>query len=215
MASLPCDPREELSITLGCDDACGLEEDGMLCMNLLDLILHSTCMHYTDVNEINYCMGGSITRQLFPRWLMPITDPNAEQKYEKKCPQFNGFESSKHRLVIPNIDGAHYNVIDVMIDNNSKNVITKVLFYDSMEGPEASGKKKRIIPAHIKEFIANLVGVFNKFCLKLKKKCSCQLKKVLQCIVQIDCPTQMNGIDCGLFAVMNCLNIFDGVAISP
>ena len=25
----------------------------------------------------------------------------------------------------------------------------------------------------------------------------------------------MNGIDCGLFAVMNCLHIFDGVAINP
>ena len=102
-----------------------------------------------------------------------------------------------------------------MIDNNSKNFIAKTCFYDSMASLTASGKKNRIIPAHIKEFIANLVGVFNKFCLKPKKKHSCQLKKVLQCIVQIGCPTWMNGIDCGLFAVMNCLHIFDGVAINP
>ena len=53
-------------------------------MNLLDFILHSTCMHYTDANEINYYLGVTITRQLFPRLLMPITDPNADhQKFDQ------------------------------------------------------------------------------------------------------------------------------------
>ena len=28
-ATLPHDPREQLNITLGCDDVCGLEENGM------------------------------------------------------------------------------------------------------------------------------------------------------------------------------------------
>ena len=79
MATLPGDPREDLNITLGHDDVCGLEENGMLCMNLLDFILHSTCMHCTDVDEINYCLGGTITRLILPRWLMSITDPNADQ----------------------------------------------------------------------------------------------------------------------------------------
>ena len=41
------------------------------------------------------------------------------------------------------------------------------------------------------------------------------IEEVLQYIVQIGCPTQRNGIDCGLFAVMNCLHIFDGVAVNP
>ena len=215
MATLPGDPREDMNIILGCDGVCGLEENGMLHMNLYDFILHSTCMHYTDANEINYCHGGTIIRQLFPRWLIPITNPNADQKFDKKCTTFNGFNRGKHRFIIPYIDEAHYNVIDVMIDNTSKNFITKGCFYDSMVSPTAVGKKKRIIPAHIKEFIANLVGVLNKLCLKPKRKCSCQLKKVLQHIVQIGCPTQMNGIGCGLFAVMNCLHIFLGVAINP
>ena len=157
MATLPGDPREDLIVTLGHDDVCGLEENGMLCMNLLDFVVHSTCIHYTDANEINYCLGRTITRQLFPRWLMLITTPNADQEFDKKCTTFNGFRRGKHRLVIPDIDKAHYNVIDVMIDNISKNFITKVCFDDSMASPSASGKKKRIIPACIKEFIANLV----------------------------------------------------------
>ena len=29
MATLPHDPREQLNITLGCDDVCGLKENGM------------------------------------------------------------------------------------------------------------------------------------------------------------------------------------------
>ena len=62
MATLPGDPREDLNATLGHNDVCRLEENGMLCMNLLDFILHSTCIHYTNVNEINYCLGETITR---------------------------------------------------------------------------------------------------------------------------------------------------------
>ena len=52
MAMLPGDPREDLNITLGCDDVCGLEENGMLQMNLLDFILHATCMHYTRLTSV-------------------------------------------------------------------------------------------------------------------------------------------------------------------
>ena len=137
MATLPCGPRVDLNIMLGCDDVCGLEGNGILCMNLLAFILHSTCMHHTDVNEIKYYLGGTIKRQLFPRWLIPFKDPNTEQEFKKKCTlkkctQLNSFERGKHRLVTPDIDEAHYNVIDLMIDNNSKYFISKVLFYDSM-----------------------------------------------------------------------------------
>ena len=100
---------------------------------------------------------------------MQITDPNAEQKFAKKCTQFNGFGRWMHRLVISDIDEANYNAIGVMIDNNSKIFIAKVCFYDSMVNPAASGKKEWFIPACIKEFVANLVAVFNKFCLKPKR----------------------------------------------
>ena len=84
MATVPGDPREDLNIILRHDDVCDLEENGMLHMNLWDYILHLTCMHYTDANDINYCLGGTLRRQLFPIWLTPITDPNADQKFDKK-----------------------------------------------------------------------------------------------------------------------------------
>ena len=40
------------------------------------------------------------------------------------------------------------------------------------------------------------------------------MKEVSQHITQIGCPTQRNGINCGLFAAMNCLHIFGGVPIT-
>ena len=75
MVTLPGDPTEDLNITLGYDDVCGLEENGMLCIHLLDFILQSTCVHYTDANEINYCLRGTITRQLFQDGLCQILIP--------------------------------------------------------------------------------------------------------------------------------------------
>ena len=83
MATLPGDPREDLIIKLHPDDLKGLEHDDMLCMNLLDFILHSTCMDYSDANDINYCSGGTVTRQLSPRMLMPVSEPKSEKKIRR------------------------------------------------------------------------------------------------------------------------------------
>ena len=51
------------------------------------------------------------------------------------CGTFEGFDKGKHQLIIPDINDSHHNVIDVMIDNNSENDITKVLYYDSLTKP--------------------------------------------------------------------------------
>ena len=79
MATLSGNPREDLIIKLHPEDLKGLEHDNMLCMNLLDFILHLTCMHYRDANDINYCLGGTVTRQFFPRMLIPISQPTSEK----------------------------------------------------------------------------------------------------------------------------------------
>ena len=66
----------------------------------------------------------------------------------------------------------------------------------------------------MKEFIQNFVRVFNKFFLKIKNR-SCDVTKVLKKAIQISCPIQQNGIDCGLLAVVICLHIFEGTEIVP
>ena len=47
------------------------------------------------------------------------------------------------------------------------------------------------------------------------KNHSCDITKVLKNVVQISCPLQQNGIDCGLFAVMICLHMIDGAEVGP
>ena len=66
----------------------------------------------------------------------------------------------------------------------------------------------------MKEFIQNFVRVFNKFVLKIENH-SCDVTKVLKIVIQISCPIQQNGIDCGLFAVVICHHIFEGTDIGP
>ena len=70
------------------------------------------------------------------------------------------------------------------------------------------------VPAQVKDFIQNFVKIFNKFVLKLKNH-SCDASKVLLNVVQVSCPSQQNGIDCGLFAIAICLHIFEGTEIGP
>ena len=152
-----------------------------------------------------------MTSQLMEQMLMPIKTPNENTKFKKVCRMLEGFDEGKHWFIIPDIDSSRYIMINVMIDNNSDNYITKVLYYDSLERPATRAITKNTINLRIKEFIANLVGAFNKFSLNLKK-CSCNLKGVHQNIVQTSCPVE-NGIDCGLFAVMICLYIFNRVPI--
>ena len=69
-------------------------------------------------------------------------------------------------------------------------------------------------PSRTKEFINNFLRVFNKFVLKLKNH-SCDKNKVLKKVMQVSCPHQLNGIDCGMFVVVICLHIFDGAQIDP
>ena len=70
------------------------------------------------------------------------------------------------------------------------------------------------VPAQVKEFVHNFVRVSNIFVLKIKNH-NCDITKVLNNAVQISCPLQQNGIDCGLFAVIICLHIFDGAEVGP
>ena len=45
-------------------------------------------------------------------------------------------------MVIPDIDEAHYNVIDVMIDNNSKNFIPKCVSLTKWQVQQQVARKK-------------------------------------------------------------------------
>ena len=52
------------------------------------------------------------------------------------------------------------------------------------------------------------------FVLKIMSH-SCNDTKVLKKVVQVSCPIQQNGIECGLFAIAICLHMFEGTHIGP
>ena len=146
--------------------------------------------------------------------LLPFRGVKKQEKFEKLYGQLAGFDTGKHQIIVPDIAQSHYSVIDIMIDNNNLNYITKVLHNDSLVQPKTRSLSMKHVPAQVKEFIHNFIRVFNKFVLKMKN-CSCDITKVLKNVVQISCPLQQNGIDCGLFAVIICLRIFDGAEVGP
>ena len=60
-ASLPGDPQANLFVKLHPKDVNGLIDNGNLRMNLLDFILHLMCTYSSDMSDINYCLGGSLS----------------------------------------------------------------------------------------------------------------------------------------------------------
>ena len=96
MASLPCDPLTDLFVKLHPEDVKGLIDNDYLRMNLLDFLLHSTCTYSSDTRDINYCFGGTVTRQWLEHMVMPIRGPKKQEKFEKLCKQLEGFDQGRH-----------------------------------------------------------------------------------------------------------------------
>ena len=85
MASLPVNPWADLFVKLHPEDVKGLIDNGYLRMNLLDFILHSICTYSSDTSDINYCLGGTVTRQWSEHMVMHIRGPKKQEKFEKLC----------------------------------------------------------------------------------------------------------------------------------
>ena len=79
--------------------------------------------------------------------LLPFRGVKKQQKFEKLCGQLAGFDTGKHQIIVPDIAQSRYSVIDIMIDNNNLNYITKVLHYDSLVQPETRSLTMKHVPA--------------------------------------------------------------------
>ena len=86
MTSLPGYPQAGLFVKLHPEDVAGLIDNSYLRMNLLDFILHLTCIYSSDICDFNYCLGGT----------GPIRGVKKQEKFEKLCQQLEGFEKGKH-----------------------------------------------------------------------------------------------------------------------
>ena len=85
--------------------------------------------------------------------LLPFKGVKKQQKFEKLCGHLTGFDTGKHQIIVPDIDRSHYSVIDINIDNESPNYITKVLHYDSLVHPKTRSLTMKHVPKWVKEFI--------------------------------------------------------------
>ena len=74
----------------------GLIDNGYLTMNLLVMILHSTCTYSSDTRDINYCLGGTVTRQWLEHMARPIRGLKKQEKFEKLCNLLEGFDEGRH-----------------------------------------------------------------------------------------------------------------------
>ena len=101
-----------------------------------------------------------------------------------------------------------------MIDNKTPNCIMKVLYYASHVWPKIRSLTSKNCPITHQEVHSQLHQSFQQVFLKLKNH-SCGESKVLKQVVQVSCPIQWSGIDCGLFAVIICLHILEGTHIGP
>ena len=78
------------------EDVKGLIGNGYLRMNLLHFILHLTCTYSSDLRDINYCLGGTVTRKWLEHMVRPIKGPKKQEKFEKLCDQLEGFDEGRH-----------------------------------------------------------------------------------------------------------------------
>ena len=132
------------------------------------------------------------------QWL----DPNiSERKFNRFKSSFENFRVGKHQLIIPDISEAHFNVIDISIDNNSPDFVTAITYYESLYN-------NKNLNSNVFQFVTRMVHVFNKYILS--KSEACQPESILQLIGSSHCLQQQNVIDCGLLAIMACFHILEG-----
>ena len=77
---------------------------------------------------------------------MPIRGPKKQEKFEKSCKQLEGFDQGRHHIIVPVLDKSHYNVLDIMIDNESPNYMIKVFFYNSLVRTARRSLTRKAIP---------------------------------------------------------------------
>ena len=89
---------------------------------------------------------------------------------------------SRKAKTIADIMASRYDVVDVFINSNTKNYITKAFIYNSLKWPAARPSTKNVINARIAEFTIKLINILNN--LELQDH-FCNPHEFLQTITQI------------------------------
>ena len=117
-----------------------------------------------------------------------------------------------NRLFIPIVESSHFLIVVVEFNPSNPNFFVSISFYDSMR---QSTRGSRAVPAAAAAIVAEVNEFFNNFVLY---KCEHQVwvhsnAELLKKVFYHECPSQLNGIDCGLFCVGIVLHLFDGINV--
>ena len=98
-------------------------------------------------------------------------------------------------------------MIAIAIDNDSDNYITNAVYYDSLCKPNMRGDSTQ------NHFIScDLAQSFQQVCSQVHELIF-NITTVLENTTENPLPQQVNSVNCGLFAMPNCLHIFEGMII--
>ena len=98
-------------------------------------------------------------------------------------------------------------MIAIAIDNDSDNYFTNAVYYDSLCKPNMRGDSTQ------NHFIScDLAQSFQQVCSQVHELIF-NITTVLENTTENPLPQQVNSINCGLFAMPNCLHIFEGMII--
>ena len=65
------------------------------------------------IRDVNFALRSTLTWEMIGTWLDCETSDRKLKSYKSF---FNNFKVGKHKLIIPDMSEAHFNVIDIAID---------------------------------------------------------------------------------------------------
>jgi hypothetical protein len=216
----PGDPRFGIPLSLIQEDLLSLRENKMLSTRLLDFLIQQGApppSHTTD----NIYVGSLSTHFYIRQANALLLEAHGKKQHVKKIAKIRstlqGFKTAAagSKLVIPLIFDQHFFVVVIELSGTRGPE-----FYNSVKCYDSLRHSVRISKLHpgrssISDFLADFHQFVLNFILSGQKHQQVTATAAVSStnVHFHPCPSQSNGIDCGLFAVAIVLHIIDGVSV--
>lgn len=203
----PNDPRHFVGNIIS-QDIRQLKDGSMLNMRLLDVLLHVSGKKDTT----NLFLASFGTTSQFDAFLANKSQYRRLQVGRKK---FVTFRTGRFRLLLPFLKYSHFYLLDVTIDNTkTTDIVEEIKCYDSkkLSSYNTRGSSKSLTLG-MRQFLELFIKTWNCYVVYNETRKQLNLKSILEKLQTPECPQQQNGVDCGLFVLVNCIHILDGIEI--
>ena len=119
-----------------------------------------------------------------------------------------------NRLFIPIVKSFHFFVIVVDFNPSSPDFFVNLAFYDSMQ--KSTRGSRGVAAAAAAIVVAEVNDFFNNFVLYKREHTPWvhSNAELLKKVSYHECPSPLNGIDCGWFCVYVVLHLLDGINVN-